>query len=164
MSTLVEDIKNNILTLLNNNLLIDNSIDIINFVLNKLFDKSKDERDFFIKLSFVFLMFYTEFINNELEEETKKIYRYINYSELYKINYKIIDSIYVLIASLIESDIKDNSNNFLVTFDTVISNNIKKYQKNKSIDYDPYKTPIIKEVLTIFEPVFDSINLYDKLN
>ena len=154
----------------NSNIIIDKNFDIINYIIDLLFNKSKDKRIIFLRVIFVFLMFYTEFINPEIQEETNKIYLYLNFkdinSKIYKINYNLLDSIYVIIASLIESDLKDlinDNNNFIKLFDNTLTKNIKKLQNDERVNYDPYKTPVICDIISFVIPVFDSINLYDKI-
>lgn len=144
---------------------INEKTDIVNDIINSLFTFSTDKKIVFVRVVFVFLMIYTEFINNDIELETKKIYLYVKFygNFDYKINYNIVDSVYVIVASLIESDLKRNRYNFLILFDRILTKNIKKYQEDKRIDYDPHKTPVISDILKFMEPIFDSVDLYDKI-
>ena len=165
---LIEDLKHLIEKLIINNIgninpLFNNGIDNINMILNTLFSSTDDNKTIFIYCVFIFLMFYTEFINKSLGEETHKIYTYLKdpTNKKYKINYSIIDSVYVIIASLIETNIKTKNDNFLKTFDIILTKNIDIIQENKDIDYDPLKTPVIKELLQILSPAFDTINVYN---
>lgn len=144
---------------------IDEKSDFVNNIINSIFEISTDKKVIFVRVVFVFLMIYTEFVNNEIELETKKIYLYVKFygNFNYKINYNIIDSVYVIVASLLETYSRPNIKNFLTTFDRILTKNIKKYQEDKRIDYDPHKTPVICDILKIMEPIFDSVDLYDKI-
>lgn len=166
ISTLTENIKNNIelLIITNTDIVISKQVDIVNSILNFMFNHSKDERVIFIRVIFLFFLLYAEFINNSLKVEVERIYEYINKGDIYRVNYNILDSVYVLVSSIIDADIRDKSENFLITFDSVVTNNIRKYQKDIRVDYDPYKTPVIRDILLIVIPFFDSFNLYDKIN
>ena len=104
-----------------------------------------------------------------MESENKKIYDYIkNYGQReYKINYNIFDSVYVLIASLIEADYSKNSGKgkrFLKIFDFQLTKNINILQEDEKINHDPMKTPIISEILTIINPSLDKMNFYYSLH
>lgn len=168
IEVLIENIKNYIelMLVVNINYIIDKQIDITNFIINSLFNNTKDKRLILLRVIFVFLMLYTEFINKSLEEETNAIYSYLQNRDIstYKINYKILDSIYVVISSLIEADLKDKSTNFVKLYDRLLTKNIKILQEDERVDYDPYKTPVICNILFIAIPLFNSIGLYKKLN
>ena len=140
------------------------NIDSVNTIINSLFDQFEvggmNGRRDFLKNVFVFLMFYTEFINKNLEFETIKIYEYIksNGSTCYKINYQILDSVYVIIASLIEADLRKKDSSLIKSFDYVLTRNINKLQNDERIDFNPYKTPVISDILSIIIPIFDGVN------
>lgn len=140
-------------------------VDYVNIMINSLFPETKNQKMLLLQIITLFLILYTNFINKDLEDETDKIYNYIKFygEKKYKINYDILDSTYVLIASLIEADLK-NKNGLLKSFDFVLTKNINILQKREDIDYDPYKTPVICEIFHLIVPIFDTLNIYDIIN
>uniref|UniRef100_A0A6C0BDF2 Uncharacterized protein n=1 Tax=viral metagenome TaxID=1070528 RepID=A0A6C0BDF2_9ZZZZ len=164
-SYLIKNVEELTKVIILNNIDIDDGSDLINKILNSLFKKSKNERVHLLQVCFLFLMFYTEFVNKDLQNETSKIYEYIKSygTKIYKTNHKIIDSVYIIIASLIDADFKTKTNEFIKSFDHMLTRNITIIQDDKRIDFDPYKTPIISEILSIFRPYFDFFGLYEKI-
>lgn len=168
ISIIIESLKIIILKFIKNNLeeFFNNKTEYIDEMLFFLFPDNSNQRILLLKVATLFLILYTEFYNKELENETTKIYDYVNFygQRKYKINYKILDSVYVLIGSLIESDSKIKNNNLLKTFDNVLTKNIDKLQEREDIDYNPYKTPVIREILDLIIPLFDSLKIYNLIN
>lgn len=141
-------------------------IDNVNDILNEIFPESKSERELLFQSLFIFLILYVEFINPSLEKETSRILEYIvNYDKIKFIpDLTITDSIYLIFISFIEADMKSKNNSFLKKIDLILTRNIERVQKFETINFNPKKTPIIKELLVLFEPFFDSIDLLYHFN
>lgn len=146
---------------------------VLDHIINSLFNFTHNESLIFVQWSFVVLLLHSQYIIPEdkiLEEETYRIYDCIlslkdnSYIVNFKINFKLEDSLYLLVTSILQSYIKTlnnkEENNILKVLDNILTKNIDRIQKNKSINYEPMKTPIIKEILPIIVPFLDTFEVY----
>lgn len=165
LESAISGIKNTVLNIIKVENNLSNDEKVLDHILNSLFTFSDDSGLIFVQWCFVVLLLYSQYIVPEdkvLEKETYIMYDCIislkNKSN-YKINFHLEDSLYLLISSILQSYIKMNENQtLLLVLDTTLTKNIDRIQKNRTIDYIPMKTPIIREILPLIIPLLDLVN------
>lgn len=139
----------------------ETTIDEINIFLSDIFPGDLTVRESTVKLFFLLFILHAE-RNEILKEEAVRIYHYLNGSikEIYIYDDTIIDSMYLMMVSLMESEFKSRDNgSFVKKLDSIITRNIKRSQAHPSVDYDPIKTPILRELLIVLTPFFDLLDV-----
>lgn len=142
--------------------------DIFDSILTMSIKLDNEEISNFISLCFIFYIAESKINNNvgdlhSLEISKLKLFFQDAKNNSYIPNTKILIPSYILLYSSIESIKKTKNSNFLFKLDSVLTNNIRKIQSNSDINYDPMKTPIVKEILILLIPILDSINFHDKI-
>lgn len=141
---------------------------ILDLILTTHINLNNEEIANFILLCFVFYIAESGInnnVNNIHSHEISKLKLFFQdvKNNSYVPNSKILMSSYILLSSAIESIKKTKKDNFLFKLDSVLTNNIRKIQNNTDINYDPMKTPIVKEILILIIPFLDSIDFQNKI-
>lgn len=132
----------------------DEDLDI-NDALNSLFPETDEERDDFFKIVEAFIKIGTF---SDINDEVPYILTYINNRDtIFEINKDNTGDVYLIIASLIEADMKSRNGGFLKRFDICLTRNIERIQRK--VKYDLDQTPIIPQLLDIISPVLDIIDI-----
>ena len=139
--------------------------DFIDFLLSS--DIYINELKIYRIMSFVFIIYSIEANMDGIEnDEYLKLQDFFNNfnGNMFVQNYKIRRISYIILCSIIETIKKTKDGNYMKKLDVILVKNLKRIQTMEDVNYDPKKTPIVKEILDLVSSYLDSINFYEKVN
>lgn len=130
-------------------------MDLVNTILNFTFPETLQERDVFFANMYIFLNIYVRLYEidkpyHNVTDELAKIERYIMERDVFKTNKTNKNEVYILVASCIEADMKDDG--FLKSLDHCLTRNIQRIQRSTNYS-EP--VPIVSNLLDKISPLLD---------